>query len=234
MPRAEITPTVPATAPICTLPPSDEISEEGFGYFRGTWFIGRVTVAEAEEVICAEAEILDWLDHTATTAEEFEVLARAIETQETTDVADELGTDSVPPGLDRFATDGGDVFPLYGLEVGVAGLCHALSVVGCLTAASCRSHATERSWSDSPVVFFRAPTWRVELLMEAIAAERCGLGESRGMLTVDAASVGDMQRLAERLIKDRSRFRRIPDHHRPARRSSSIEAEQLSFQVGSP
>jgi hypothetical protein len=233
IPRVEFTPTVPATAPTCILPPSEEISEEGFGYFRGTWFIGRVTVAEAEEVIRAEAEILDWLDDTATTPEQFEVLARAIETQETTDVAHDLGTNSLPPGLERFATEGGDVFPLYGLEVGVAGLCHALSVVGCLTAASCRSHATERTWSDAPVVFFRGPTWRVELLMEPIAAEQCGLGESRGMLTINAASVVEMHSLAERLLNDRARFRRIPDHHRPARRSSFTKAEQLSFQVDS-
>jgi len=34
IPRVEFTPTVPATAPTCRLPPSEEISEEGFGYFR--------------------------------------------------------------------------------------------------------------------------------------------------------------------------------------------------------
>ena len=71
--------------------------------------------------------------------------------------------------------------PLDGLEVGVSGLCHALSALGCLTAASCRAHPGPHSWTECPVVLFRAETWRVELLADLISAEGCGLGEDRDM-----------------------------------------------------
>lgn len=232
IPTVEITPEIPSATPNCTLPPREEVSEEGFGSFRGTWFIGRVPLAEAEEIVREETEILNWLDRNAASPDDFEVLARAIETQETADVAADLGRE-VPVGLDLLATDGGDVFPLNGLEVGVSGLCHTLSAVGCLTAASCRSHLKQRSWSNVPVVFFRAPTWRVERLMELIAAGRCGLGEDRGMLTIHAASVTDLHRLAERLLAERGRFRRMPDHLRPVR-ASQVGAEQLGFELGRP
>lgn len=217
IPRTQLTPTVPSPVPTCSLPTSDEISEEGFGYFRGVWFIGRVLLADAQSAIEEEGEMLEWLDQAAPDAKAFEVLATAIENQEPDDVPDALGCADAPAGLEHFVGDAQDFAPLGGLEIGVAGLCHALSVVGCLTAASCRSHATAQTWSDCPVVFFAAPTWRVELLAELISAENSGLDADRDMLKIYAPSVRDIHRLAGRVVAERDRFRTMPDRWRPQR-----------------
>lgn len=140
-----------------------------------------------------------------------------------------LGLSEPPAGLERFVAER-DFSPFGGLEAGVAGLCNALSVVGCVTAASCRTHATPPSWSDCPVVFFAAPTWRVELLAELISAEGCGLEDERGMLKIYAPSVREMHGLAQRLLTERARFRRMPDHWRTRRsRSSTSTGTQLGL-----
>lgn len=221
IPVHDVTATVPSPVPTCSLPPSEEISEEGFGYFRGSWLLGRVAVADAESVVSEEAEILTWLDHAAGDSRAFEVLATAIEGRDAAGVAEALVVPTVPNGLDRFVGEWSDDFsPLGGLEVGVAGLSHALSAIGCLTAASCRSHATPHSWSDVPIVFFRAPTWRVELLAELMSSEACGLEERRDMLTIYAASVRDTHALARHILGERSRFRRKPERWRTGRQPS--------------
>lgn len=87
-------------------------------------------------------------------------------------------------------------------------------MAGCLTAASCRWHSRDRSWSDCPVVFFAAPAWRLELLAELIAGAGCGLVADRGMLTIYAPSIVQMHALGERVVAERGRFRRKPDHWR--------------------
>jgi hypothetical protein len=229
VPTYDLTPTVPTPLPTCTLPPAEEISEEGFGYFRGTWFIGRVLVADAETIVREEGEILEWLDATASTPEEFDVLARAIETQEDDGVADSLGFEHPPSGLARFIGDDRDVYPLDGLEVGVAGLSQALSVVGGPTSASCRSHHGPNRWSDCPIVFFAAPTWRVEILADLVSEEGCGLTPDRGMLTVFGRSVREMHALALRILKERGRFRRMPDRWRTRRESVRAKHSQLTL-----
>ena len=58
------------------MPKRDDITEEGFGYFRGTWFIGRVRWRDAEQTVRREADVLEWLDDVAHTAEMFDTLAR--------------------------------------------------------------------------------------------------------------------------------------------------------------
>jgi hypothetical protein len=107
-----------------------------------------------------------------------------------------------------------EIAPLDGLELGVAGLAYALGSVGCLTAASCRWHSRDRSWSDCPVVFFAAPTWRLALLAELIDDAGCGLVADRGMLAIYAQSIVQMHTLGERILAERERFRRKPDHWR--------------------
>lgn len=42
IPAADIKPDVPSPLPNCSMPSADEISEEGFGGFRGTWWIGHL------------------------------------------------------------------------------------------------------------------------------------------------------------------------------------------------
>jgi len=211
IPTADISPTVPSPTPASFYPESDEITEEGFGGFRGTWFIGRAFVEDANVIVHAEGEMLDWLDRLASSAEEFESLAVALECADASLLSGSLHQRAVQSEFDQITRDE-EFHPLAGLEIGVAGLTYALSVVGCLTAASCRSHATDHSWADCPVVLFAARAWRIELLVPLITLEGCGLQEARGMLVVYGQSVRDTHRLACRILAERARFRRKPDH----------------------
>jgi hypothetical protein len=216
IPIADIQPEVPSPLPTCRMPSSDEITEDGFGYFRGTWFIGHVPVIEAQVAVREEGGIMDWLDEVATNPDEFERLASAIEIQDEAALTEPLLTRALTHGLGQLVTTNEEDPPLGDLEVGVAGLVHALSTIRCLTAASCRSHMTDQSWSPCPVVLFAAPPWRVELLAQLIIAEGCGLGLDldRDLLTVYGASIRDTHRLAERIVVERKRFRRMPDKWR--------------------
>jgi hypothetical protein len=215
IPAVDLDPTVPTPPPECALPSAEEISEEGFGYFRGTWFMGRVPVREAAEIVACETDMIAWLDRVATSAEEFELLASAIESADTYDIDEPLLTRATAEGLDRLLPGPEDLYPLEGLEIGVSGIAHALSALGFRTAASCRSHVNERSWSDCPIVFFAGPTWRVRILVKLVATYRCGLIERRGMLSIYARSIIDMNGLASRLLEHRTRFRKNPDRPTP-------------------
>lgn len=205
---SEVIPTVPSPAPVCTMPAAEDISEEGFGFFRGTWFIGHVPPADAEFTVSCEAEIIDWLDEVATSPVEFELLTSAIENGTTDSLPESLQTAAITEGIENYLPDSEDVVVLDSLEISVAGLTHALSAVGCLTAATCRWHAGSQSWADCPVVFFAAAAWRVEVLAELISLEGCGLDHGRGMLTVYGRSIRDTHRLAARIVLERRRFRR--------------------------
>jgi hypothetical protein len=59
-----------------------------------------------------------------------------------------------------------------------------------------------------------APAWRLELLAELIADAGCGLVADRGMLGIYAPSIIQIHALGERIIAERERFRRKPDHWR--------------------
>jgi hypothetical protein len=135
IPVADITPEVPSPLPTCTMPSSDEISEEGFGYFRGTWFIGRAPLDEALSILALEAELIQSLDEVACTPAQFELLASAVEHQDADQLPDDLRARALETGLQRFMKGDDDQPPLYGLEIGVAGLAYALSTMRCLTAA---------------------------------------------------------------------------------------------------
>jgi hypothetical protein len=210
------------------MPSADQITEEGFGFFRGAWFIGRVPVREAEQTVREEAAIIAWLDAVASTAEDFEVLATAIEAADLELVPEPLRRVAVDAEIDEHIRDPEDA-PLDGLEIGVAGLTHALSAIRCLTAASCRSHVGDRTWSDCPVVFFAAPAWRVEILADLISIEGCGLEAGRGMLEVYGSSIGAMNRLGSRILSERKRFRRRPRDTRPAARDPRPEHVQTEL-----
>jgi hypothetical protein len=227
IPIADITPVVPSPLPTCRMPRSDEITEEGFGYFRGTWLIDRVSLEEAQSTISDEAELIRLIDEIASAPEEFELLASSIEEQDLEPLPASLRTAALESGLASFVSDD-DAPPLDGLEIGVAGLTHALSAMRCRTAASCRSHISSHTWSDCPVVFFAAPAWRVELLAELVSSEGCGLGEDRDMLTIYGPSIRDTHRLAERILIERGRFRKMPEHW-PTRRPQRSSHAQLSL-----
>jgi hypothetical protein len=102
------------------MPSTDEISEDGFGYFRGTWLIGRVPVAEAQATVSLEGEIIDWLDEVAACANEFEMLASAIETVDPDSLTGSLRTGVARHGLEKYLPDDDGPVPLDGLEIGVA------------------------------------------------------------------------------------------------------------------
>lgn len=211
IPSADVKPAIPSPLPKCEMPKPEDVTEEGFGWFQDTWFMGRVPIAEASEVVREEGEIIAWLDRTARDPGEFEVLASAIESCETDELPDGIAKHALAAGLSAWVADRGDPAPLEGLEIGVAGLAHALSAIGCLTAASCRSHVTQHSWSDCPVVFFAAPSWRLAILADLIRDAECGLDGDRDMLKIYGPSIRDTHRLAKLIVSDRQRFRRRPD-----------------------
>jgi hypothetical protein len=191
------------------MPRRKEIPEEGWGGFRDTWYLGQISPSEAREAVAYEQEALDRLDYASSNQKEFELLAYALEWGETIDLPSALLEKFNNHGLKELMRDPDDFSPLGGLEIGVAGLVHALAAVGCVTAASCRWHG-ERSWSDCPVVVFAAPAWKIGTLTELFRENGCGLVGDRGLLWVEAASVADLHSLAGRIIKTRSRLRKPP------------------------
>jgi hypothetical protein len=229
IPEAEVEPYIARPLPPCAMPNRNEITEEGFGFFRGTWFIGRVPVEEAEAVVQYEQKVIDALGEAAAGPEEFEQLAKAVEDGYGGELPDALAEVFASSGLAELADWDGDLPPLYGLEIGVAGLTCALSAIRCLTAASCRWHIDERSWSDCPVVFFASPDWRVEILAQLVASANCGLDADRDMLKVFGSSIRDTHTLARTILEERGRFRKMPNPPQRSRRSKLPDALQLEL-----
>jgi hypothetical protein len=224
IPAQDIEVDVPSPLPEAGMPDPEEVGEEGFGGFRDTWHIGHVGKADLESILREEAELMRIVDAVAATPDEFEELASAIEGCDLESLSKQLREAAMKEGL--AACVDGEIAPLDGLELGVAGLAYALGSVGCLTAASCRWHTDDRSWSDVPVVFFAAPQWRLELLADMIAAAGCGLVAGRGMLEIVAPSIRNMHALAEMIAAERKRFRRKPDHWRtPSDRRRRLDAQ---------
>lgn len=209
------------------MPDPEEVSEEGFGGFRDTWYIGHVANADLKAILREEAELMRIVDAVAATPEEFEELASAIEGCDLESLPEQLREAAMREGLAACVDE--EIAPLDGLELGVAGLAHALGSVGCLTAASCRWHSRDRSWSDCPVVFFAAPAWRLELLVGLIADAGCGLHADRGMLAIYAPSIRNMHALAETIAAERKQFRRMPDHWRTPGSARSPLQSQLEL-----
>jgi hypothetical protein len=194
----------------CGYPTRDEISEEGFGYFRGTWWIGPARLGEAREAIAFERDVVEALDLMAPDEDRFDVLARRVENlDDDDDVAELAGTpleDVAHPYL-------GEGSPLHGLELGVAGLTYALSALGFRTAASCRGHR-RGGWTDCPVVLFGGHRWRAVILAGLAGETGCGIGQDRGMLTVYGPSIRQLIALAQTMVEKRGRFKAKPGNFR--------------------
>lgn len=191
----------------CGYPARGGLSDEGFGYFVGTWRIGHPLVSMARESVGFERRLVDLLDSLATDSSAFERFATAAESFEPYGELDPVLTGSPVQTLLEGYDDG---TPLGGLEIGVAGLVYALSAVGFLTAASCRAHVGPRSWSDCPVVFFGAHKWRAEILAKLALETGCGIGQDRDMLTVYAPTIRNLMTLAETVLDNRGRLRSRP------------------------
>ncbi len=214
IPHAKVSPVVPNPLPYCRMPRVDNDADEGFGNFRDTWWIGELPIDEAAAVLHYEEEALEALDKAAQSAEEFEDLAQAVEDGEIDRLPEDLLPVFAESGLSKLAPAPDDAVLLGGLEIGVSGLAHVLSAVRCPTAASCRSHPHERSWSDHPVVFFAAPKSRVTILAPLMRRAGCGLDADRGMLLVYAPSVGEMHALAGLILEEYGRFVAKPKRKR--------------------
>lgn len=98
-----------------------------------------------------------------------------------------------------------DGSPLDALELGVAGLSYALTSVGCFTSASCRSHYSDHSWSDRPVVFFAAERPTVHWLTSLVRQSGCGFANGSGradrLMIVEAPSITNLMDLASRIVQ---------------------------------
>lgn len=193
-------------------PKRSELSDdgEGFGPFRDTWLIRGVRIAEAADVMREEARLVGLVDSLATTSEEFDALARALEGRQTVPLPSRF-TDSpimarLEPDLEEAQL--GEFSPLADLEMGVAGLVYALGALGCWPAASCRGHPDEAAWSPIPVVIFAADRARAETLQPLVASARCGFGVDRGLLAVEARSIEDTMSLARAVLEHRTASRR--------------------------
>ncbi|GGW68498.1 hypothetical protein CP966_24730 [Streptomyces galilaeus] len=189
------------------LPDEEDVAEdEGYGCFRDVWTIGEVSRDEAVRMIEEERRLITLVDQASRTHAEFEAMAQAVEAAE---------LDYLPAGyvaqhpnseLVRVVGDNAeDGSPLDALELGVAGLSYALASVGCFTAASCRSHCSDDSWSDRPVIFFAAERSTAEWLTPLVRQSGCGYadGSKRGdrLLTVEAPSITNFMDLANRIVQ---------------------------------
>jgi hypothetical protein len=183
-----------------------QAEEGGIGYFHDTWVISDVARSQAGAVVAAEAHAIDALNGAADDPETFERLAEALEFNNgdfpSDDPEDEADlalltrlSDSETPYLGGF---------LGGLEVGVAGLSHALGTVGCVPAASCRAHTGDRpSWADEPVVFAAIDREHADWLQPLVQKAGCGFGqdlERPEFLTIYARSIRDLNALAAAIL----------------------------------
>ncbi len=187
------------------VPKPHEIGEEGFGYFCGVWPIVAATTRLTADVIKDEQLAFEYVDSHSSNADEFERLARQVE--------------SLDPALDKqeasvTLTDPNSTWEgLAGLDLGVAGLAYALSNAGFYPAASCRNHQDDRSWSPNPIILFAGDRPRVELLQPLMQWTGCGLGtehERAELLYVYARSIQETITFANKLFANRVPFRKLP------------------------
>lgn len=212
--QLELDATIPESYGYWT-PRNDDLSEEGFGFFRGTWLIRGVTLRAAGDVLNEEATLLQLAVDVAADADEFDQLAKVLEEADAEGLSDRLATPAVLAAVGRYAND---FPPLGGLDLGVAGLVHALSAVGCWPAASCRSHPGDRAWTHRPAVFLAADRHRAHVLQRLVGEAGCGFGldpSRENLLLIEAESIEDMINLANLVLRDRRAF--VPA--KPARRT---------------
>ncbi|MFF8656611.1 hypothetical protein [Streptomyces huasconensis] len=201
----EVASSFPAGLPM-GLPAEDEVDEEGYGFFRDVWDVGHVSHEEAVAMLDEERHLVSLADHATRTHTEFEAVAKALETRDAEYLP--AGFASLHAGskiMEIANADDEDGTSLGALELGVAGLTYVLTSIGCFTAASCRSHCSESSWSDRPVIFFAAERSTVEWLTPLVQETGCGFddGSERGahLLVVEAPSITNFMDLADRILK---------------------------------
>ena len=190
------------------LPAPEEIDEEGYGYFRGVWVIGRVSRDEAREVLSWEQDVVAAIDGLANSVERFDELAHIVEDFEPDDDnpldAKEFRELSDHERLLlRRCLDSGEEL-MTGVDLGVAGLALTLAATGFMPVASCRGHAAPHAWSTLPTVFFAGDHDRIALLEDVVIRSGChlsdGSGNGAGLVVVQAPSVLATMELADAIL----------------------------------
>jgi hypothetical protein len=185
-------------------PAPEDIDEEGFGFFRDVWDMRGVSASEASDVLAEDRRAFKLVARLAENVTEFEALAVSLEEREF-----ELGLLSSVQ-IRAMEHEIGDELHLGGLDLGMAGIVHAMSAAGFFPAASCRSHDSETTWSRLPVVLFAADRRRVLRLQPLVIAAGCGLAidDERGgdYLSLEARSIPEMQLLAGLVLDDMKGF----------------------------
>lgn len=200
----------------------DRANDDSYAGFRGTWPIIRVSGKLARAIVATEAEIITAVDAVTATEDEFETVLSAIESDDIDAIPEEVKARSGFEGVARHIGEPGS----EGLDLGVAGLVHALASVGVYPAASCRGH---RHWSATPVIRLGARLWRAERLVDVARRNRCSLhDDDDALLTIRAESVEDMMRMAVDVL----------DHHKelnaprePGRRRKRDPSTQLRLDL---
>jgi hypothetical protein len=211
-------------------PKRDDLSEEGFGYFRDTWLIRDIGIREAKTVMALESTLAELAGRLSADPEDFDLLANAVEDGHGEDLPERLKEHASFSDLESYLDDEQS---LEGLELGVSGLVHALSAVGCWPAASCRGHPTSYAWSDHPVVYLAADNHRATVLQPLLVEAGCGfnIDSARSdLLMIEAESIENMMALAAVVIRAPRTFvpRRTP--RRPIQQRND---QQLDFDFGS-
>ncbi|MDU0366876.1 hypothetical protein RWH45_06585 [Microbacterium sp. KSW4-17] len=193
--------TIPSDATFWVPSDEDLADGEGIGFFHDTHLIV-ADLDEARRVMEAERIAAGFADEQSTTIAGFEVIADQAEFE-----FPDLPSEEAP----AFMTTGDAWYGVNELEIGVAGLVHALNAVGVVTAASCRGHhGVHRRWAAGPVVVFAADRTRTELLQGMVEASGCGFDRNGvdhpKLLAVVAPSILEMMDLADRVVADADAF----------------------------
>ncbi|MFI8927679.1 hypothetical protein ACIG3E_08395 [Streptomyces sp. NPDC053474] len=201
----EVDPRFPAKLAM-GMPDAEDVDEEGYGFFRGVWAMGEVSYQEAVNMVDEERRFVDLVDQVSRTHSDFEAFAKALEMTEHEYLPAEYKAQNPDSNLVRVIDESAeDIPPLDGLELGVAGLSYALTSIGCFTAASCRSHYSDHSWSERPVVFFAAERSTVHWLTPLVSQSGCGFGDGSGhgerLLIIEAPSITNLMDLARRIVQ---------------------------------
>jgi hypothetical protein len=220
---------IPASYQFWT-PRREDITEEGFAFFRDTWLIRGVSVREARSLLRLERELVAVVDVCSGSPEEFDEIANALGVSDLDEIPVKVLQSSAFEPIADYYSDGDQMSLVEGLDLGVAGLVYALAAVGCWPAASCRGHAVN-GWSDSPVVYLAADRHRTMALQPLVEAAGCGFDldpARRELLLVIGPSVLEMMTLAEAVLEVRSTFtpRRGPRVRKPP-----AAGTQLGFDI---
>ncbi|MEV6305763.1 hypothetical protein AB0M02_40545 [Actinoplanes sp. NPDC051861] len=200
-----------------------EYADEGFGFFRDVWTLVEVLPDEATAIMARERSLVEILDGLSSDADTFDRFARAAERHDPECLSDDAEVREVEELL---IARMGRSWDLDGLEIGVAGLSHALASVGCVPTASCRGHTGDRAWSEHPVVYVALDRAHAEWLAPLVHRIPCGFGIDPArseMLTINARCIADSMALAAAICEEAERNPPPPLAYRRSGEAEPVE-----------